>query len=96
MKATNSKIQISSVIPFRELMSFDEPNVDIKSDYDFTKNWNKNHSVEDQKTRGDAPKIVSSISTLLAQQVEIKKLQNTISKLQDEKSTLVKWIHYLY
>jgi hypothetical protein len=96
MKATNSKIQISSVIPFRELMSFDEPNVDIKSDYDFTKNWSQNHYLEDNKTRGHTVKMVSSIPTVLAQQIEIKKLQCKINKLQDEKSVLVKWIHFLY
>jgi len=96
MKATNSKIDVSSVIPFRELMSFDEPNVDIKSDYDFTKNWSQNHCVEERKTRGHTTKKVSSIHTVLAQQIEIKKLQSKINKLQDEKSTLVKWIHFLY
>ncbi|MDX2367750.1 MAG: hypothetical protein QNK36_05020 [Colwellia sp.] len=96
MKATNSKIQISSVIPFRELMSFDEPNIDIKSDYDFTKNWSQYHSVEDKKTRGHTANVVTSIHILLAQQLEIKKLQSQINKLQDEKSVLVKWIDFLY
>ncbi|PHR84647.1 MAG: hypothetical protein COA59_04570 [Colwellia sp.] len=96
MKVTNSKIQISSVIPFRELMSFDKPNVDIKSDYDFTNNWSLNHCLEDKKTRGHTAKTVSSIHAFLAQQIEIKKLQSKIKKLQDEKSILVKWIHFLY
>lgn len=96
MKATNSKIQISSVIPFRELMSFDEPNVDIKSDYDFTKNWSQSHSIDNKKTRGHTAKTVSSIHTVLAQQIEIKKLQKKIVALQHEKSILVKWIQFLF
>jgi tmRNA-binding protein len=96
MKATNNRIQISSVTPFRELMSFDESNADIKSDYDFTKNWSKNHYIEDKKTRGQTTKTVLSSHTLLAHQIEIKKLQNKVEKLQYEKLTLVKWINFLY
>lgn len=96
MKATNSKKQISSVIPFRQLVSVDEPNVDIKSDYDFTKNYSQSHCVVDNKSRGHTSKAVSSIHTLLSYQIENKKLLNQIKKLQDEKSVLIKWIHFLY
>ncbi len=96
MKATNNERQISSVLPFRDLVSFDEPRVDIKSDYDFTKNLSQRFSVEDKKTRGKTLKTVSSIHTVLAQQIEIKKLQTKIVALQHEKSILVKWIQFLF
>lgn len=96
MKATNNERQISSVFPFRELVSFDEPSIDIKSDYDFTKNLSQRHSIEDKKTRGHTAKAVSPFNTLLAHQIEIKKLQKKIKKLQHEKSTLIKWIRYLF
>lgn len=96
MNATSSKKQISSVTPFRELVSFDELNVDIKSDYDFTKNYSQSDCIEDNNTRGHSSKVVSSIHILLSYQVENKKLLNKIKKLQDEKSVLIKWIHFLY
>lgn len=96
MKATNNERQKNSVIPFRELMSFDEPNVEIKSDYDLTENWSPIHSIENKKTRGKTLKTVSSIHTVLAQQIEIKKLQTKIVALQHEKSILVKWVQFLF
>ncbi len=96
MKATNNERQISSVLPFRELVSFEEPNVDIKSDYDFTKNLSQLHCADEKKSRGHTAKAVSSIHTILAHQNEIKKLQSKIKKLESEKSLLVKWIHFLY
>ncbi|MBL4900961.1 MAG: hypothetical protein JKX76_15240 [Colwellia sp.] len=96
MKATISKRQISPMTLFRELVSFDEPNIDIKSDYDLTKNLTKYHCVGDKKTRGHSTKAVSSIHTLLAHQTEIKKLQSKIKRLESEKSVLVKWIYYLF
>ena len=82
--------------PFRELMSFDEPNVDIKSDYDFTKNRSQYYSVEDIKIIGLSAKTVTSIQSFKSLQVEIKRLQNKVNVLQDEKSVLVKWINFLY
>lgn len=96
MKATNSRIKISSVTPFRPLMSFDESNAEIKSDYDFTKNWSENRYVEDKKNRGQTTKTVSLIHTLQAQQMEIKKLRKQVEKFQYENSILVKWINFLY
>jgi len=96
MKATNNEKQMISVLPFRELVSFDEPNVDIKSDYDFTKSLSQRHRIEDNKTRGHTAKAVSPFNSLLSHQIEIKKLKNKIKKLQDEKSTLIKWIQFLF
>jgi len=96
MKATNSKTQVSSVIPFGELVSFDEPSIDIKSDYDFTKAYSQSHCVVDNKTGGQTSKVVSSIHTLLSYQLENKKLLDKINRLQDEKSVLIKWIRFLY
>jgi hypothetical protein len=96
MKAINSKRQIRSMTPFRELMSFGTPSVDIKSDYDFTKNWSKYHSLEGKKERDHTSKALSSIELLKAQQDEITKLQNKVKKLQYEKLVLVKWLHFLY
>jgi hypothetical protein len=96
MKATNSKIQMNSVAPFRELVSFDESDVDIKSTPDFGENWSQKHSIEDKKTRSNTSKKASSIHTLRAHQAEIKKLKNTIKQLQHEKSILVKWLHFLF
>jgi len=96
MNATSSKKQISSVTPFRELVSFDELNVEIKSDYDFTKNYSLSDCIGDNNTRGHSSKVVSYIQTLLSYQVENKKLLNKIKKLQDEKSVLIKWIHFLF
>lgn len=96
MKATNSEISISSVIPFREFVFFDKPSIEIKSDYDFTNNFSQSYGVEDEKTRIHTSKTVSSINTLLAHQAEIAKLEHEIKKLQYEKSVLVKWIYFLY
>lgn len=96
MKATNSKLQINSVVPFRDLVSFDESNVDITSKSDLNKNWSQKHSVEDKTIRGHTSKAVSSIHTLRAHQAEIKKLQNKIKQLQHDKSILIKWLHFLY
>jgi len=96
MKATNTKTQVSSVTPFGELVSFDEPTADIKSDYDFTKAYSQSHCIVDNKAGGQTSKVVSSIHTLLSYQVENKKLLKKIKKLQDEKSVLIKWIRFLY
>ncbi|MBL4764442.1 MAG: hypothetical protein JKX67_04055 [Colwellia sp.] len=96
MTATKSKRQISSVTSFRELMYFDEPNADIKSDYGFTKNLSQHHCNEAKKARSHSTKTVSSIHTLLAHQIEIKKLQRKVKQLESEKFILVKWINFLY
>lgn len=96
MKVTVDKIQISPITPFNELVSFDKPSVDIKSDYDFTNNYSQSYCIEDNKTGNHTPKVVSSIHTLLSYQVENKKLLNKIKKLQYEKSVLIKWIRFLY
>lgn len=96
MKATNNERQISSVLPFRELVSFDEPNVDIKSDYDLTQNLSQRNSVEGKKTRVHTVKTVPSMNTKLAYQTEIKKLQSKVKRLESEKSVLVKWVNFLY
>jgi len=96
MKATNSKKQISSVIPFGELASFDESAIAIKSDYDFTQSYSQSHCAVDNKTGAQTFKVVSSIHTLLSYQLENKKLLNKIKMLQDEKSVLIKWIRFLY
>lgn len=96
MKASNDKHLRNSVIPFRDLESFDEHDVDIKSDYDFTKNMSQHHDIKERKTRGSISKAVSSVQTLLAHQHEIKKLQSQIIKLENEKLTLLKWVEFLY
>jgi hypothetical protein len=96
MKVINSKRQVSSMTHFGELISFDKHNVDIKSDYDFTKNLSQYNSVEDKSIRNRTANLVSPFNTLLAQQREIKKLQNKIKKLQNEKSVLVKWVQFLF
>ena len=96
MKANNNERQISSVLPFRELVSFDDSSIDRKPNYDFTKNLSQPHRVENKKTQGYMVKAVSSLNIQLAHQIEIKKLQNKIKKLQYEKSTLVKWIQFLF
>lgn len=94
MKAINSKI--SSMTHFRGFMSFDEPSIEIKSDHDFTKNWSQYYRIENKKTQDHTFKAVSSINTLSAHKAEIEKLQKKVKQLQDEKSTLVKWLHFLY
>lgn len=96
MKVTDSKIQSSSVTPFGELVFFDEFSVDIKSDYNFTKAYSQSNCVVDNKAVRKTSKVASSIHTLLSYQLENKKLLNKIKKLQDEKSVLIKWIHFLY
>jgi hypothetical protein len=50
-------------------VSFDEPSIDIKSDYDFTKNLSQRHSIEDKKTRGHTAKAVSPFNTLFANKI---------------------------
>ena len=40
--------------------------------------------------------IKSTSDIILAQQLEIKKLQSQVNKLQDEKSVLVKWVEFLF
>jgi hypothetical protein len=96
MKAINSKTQINSMTPFGQLISFDKPSVDIKSDYDFTKNYSQYYRVEDKKARGRTANGLSQFNILLAHQREIIDLQNKIKILQHENSTLVKWIKFLF
>lgn len=96
MKVINSKRQESSMTNFGELISFDKPNVEIKSDHDFTKNLSQRNNVEDKSIRNRTTNLVSPFNTLLVQQREIKTLQNKIKKLQYEKSILVKWVQFLF
>ena len=94
MKAIDSKI--SSMVHCGEFMPFDEPNVEIKSDHDFTKNWSQYYRIENKKIQEQPVQVMSLTNTLSAYQAEIEKLQKQVTQLQNEKSILVKWIHFLY
>jgi hypothetical protein len=94
MKAIDHKI--SSVTHCRKFMPFDEPSIEIKSDYDFTKNWSQYYRIDNKKIKERPVQVMSSINTLSAYQVEIEKLKNKVTQLQYEKSILVKWINFLY
>jgi hypothetical protein len=79
-----------------KLVSFADSTTGVMPNHGVDMKRNQSDCILYKTQRRQIYEVKATSDTTLAHHTEIEKLNNKISRLQDEKSVLVKWVEFLF